>query len=86
MQDEGGVRRETPILLTTFVLQIPNIVTAPPIEELQYYFGQLIVSILENHKHIIMWGQRYTPSKRLSAGGDKLQCLLFMIVLTVTVL
>ncbi|XP_076677676.1 dynein heavy chain 8, axonemal kl-3 isoform X2 [Andrena cerasifolii] len=64
--------RQTPILLTTFVLQIPNIAMVPSIEELQHSFGKLIIIVLENHKNIIVWGQRYTPPKRMSGGGDKM--------------
>ncbi|XP_015430178.1 PREDICTED: dynein heavy chain 8, axonemal [Dufourea novaeangliae] len=59
-------------MITTFVLQIPNIVIVPPIEDLQYYFGKLIISVLETHTHIITWGQRYT-SMRMAGGGDNVQ-------------
>lgn len=51
-------KKKSPILLTTFVLQIPNIMIVPPIEELQFYFGKLVVTIVENHKKITAWGQR----------------------------
>ncbi|XP_076759064.1 dynein heavy chain 8, axonemal kl-3 [Xylocopa sonorina] len=53
------IQKMAPILLTTFVLQIPNIAIVPPIEELQYYFGKLLNSILENHKKVIAWGHRH---------------------------
>lgn len=46
--------------MTKFVLQIPNIVLSPPIEELQHYFGKLVLSVVENHKVITAWGQRYS--------------------------
>ncbi|XP_076295220.1 dynein heavy chain 8, axonemal kl-3 [Lasioglossum baleicum] len=50
----------TPTMITTFVLQIPNIIIVPPIEDLQHYFGKLIISILETHKHIFMWGLQFS--------------------------
>ncbi|CAL7938026.1 unnamed protein product [Xylocopa violacea] len=57
-EDESEDKKMAPILLTTFVLQIPNIVIVPPIEELQYYFSKLLNNILKNHKKVIAWGQR----------------------------
>lgn len=56
--DLNDDKKKSPILLTTFVLQIPNIMIIPPIEELQFYFGKLVVTIVENHKKITAWGQR----------------------------
>lgn len=53
---------ESPILLTQFVLQIPNIVTSPSIEELQSHFNKMIMNILHIHKSVIMWGQRHFPT------------------------
>ncbi|KAK9298339.1 hypothetical protein QLX08_008257 [Tetragonisca angustula] len=58
IHDNDGLRIK-PILLTTFVLQIPNIVIIPPIEELQYCFGKLVSSVLEIYKQVTAWGQRY---------------------------
>ncbi|OAD58895.1 Dynein heavy chain 8, axonemal [Eufriesea mexicana] len=60
LTEDDESKKRTPILLTTFVLQIPNIVLSPPIEELQHYFGKLIISVVENHKVITAWGQRYS--------------------------
>ncbi|XP_043790719.1 dynein axonemal heavy chain 8 [Apis laboriosa] len=56
--DLSDDKKKSPILLTTFILQIPNIMIVPPIEELQFYFGKLVVAIVENHKNITAWGQR----------------------------
>lgn len=56
--DLSDDKKKSPILLTTFILQIPNIMIIPPIEELQFYFGKLVVAIVENHKNITAWGQR----------------------------
>ena len=58
IKDNDQVRMK-PILLTTFVLQIPNIVIVPPIEELQHCFGKLVSGVLEIYKHVTAWGQRY---------------------------
>ncbi|KAF7401630.1 hypothetical protein HZH68_007450 [Vespula germanica] len=53
------------LMFTQFVLQIPNIVTMPSIEELQNNFEQVIISIIDTHKSIILWGQRYNlPNKK----------------------
>jgi len=46
-------------MTTQFVLQIPNIIIIPSIEELQDYFGKVVTSIIETHKNVIVWGQRY---------------------------
>lgn len=54
--------QEIPIMETHFVLQIPNIVIIPSIEELQHYFGKIITSIIETHKSVIVWGQRYSST------------------------
>lgn len=51
--------QEIPIMETFFVLQIPNILIAPSIDELQHYFGKVITTIIETHKSVITWGQRY---------------------------
>ncbi|CAK9824517.1 Dynein axonemal heavy chain 8 [Anthophora retusa] len=58
-RDNNGSRKGSPILIAAFVLQIPNIVTVPPLEELQHYFGKLVISIVANHKEIVAWGQNY---------------------------
>nr|XP_031825788.1 dynein heavy chain 8, axonemal [Nomia melanderi] len=70
MDSNSLEQQQTPIMITTFVLQIPNIIISPPIEDLQHYFGKLIISVLETHKHIITWGQRYTDI-RLSGVSSK---------------
>ncbi|KAI4504021.1 hypothetical protein M0802_000492 [Mischocyttarus mexicanus] len=59
------------LMLTQFVLQIPNIVTVPSIEELQNNFEQVIISVMDTHKSIILWGQRYhLPHKNINFKGD----------------
>ena len=55
---ENVVEGESPLLLTYFILQIPNIVISPNIDELQNYFAKVITTLIETHKGIIMWGQR----------------------------
>lgn len=57
-KDSSDDKKKSPILLTTFILQIPNITIVPAIEELQFYFGKLVIAIVENHKKITAWGQR----------------------------
>lgn len=57
-------------MFTQFVLQIPNIVTVPSIEELQYNFEQVIISVIDTHKSIILWGQRYLPDKKILFNGN----------------
>lgn len=57
-------------MFTQFVLQIPNIVTVPSIEELQNNFEQVIISVIDTHKSIILWGQRYhLPDKKMFNGN-----------------
>ncbi|KAI4493643.1 hypothetical protein M0804_001819 [Polistes exclamans] len=59
------------LMLTQFVLQIPNIVTVPSIEELQNNFEQVIISVMDMHKSIIQWGQRYhLPHKNINFKED----------------
>lgn len=60
------------LMFTDFVLQIPNIVIQPTIEELQSHFGQVITNLIETHKGIIMWGQRYIPNneRRTTLGEE----------------
>lgn len=66
---EGG---EAPLMLTQFVLQIPNITIVPSIDELQHHFSRVIVNLIEVHKGVVMWGQRYspTPKRKNSLGMD----------------
>ncbi|KAL0129655.1 hypothetical protein PUN28_001727 [Cardiocondyla obscurior] len=59
-----AIEQEIPIMMTYFVLQIPNIVIIPSIEELQNYFGKVVTGITETHKKVIMWGQRYFMNTR----------------------
>ncbi|XP_048268511.1 dynein axonemal heavy chain 8 [Bombus terrestris] len=73
--EDNESNQKSPILLTTFVLQIPNIVIVPPIEELQYYFGKLVISLLENHKRITAWGQRYTTRDIVDSGKNYYQII-----------
>lgn len=60
------------LMFTDFVLQIPNIIIQPTIEELQSHFGQVITNLIETHKGIVMWGQRYIPKneRRTTLGED----------------
>ncbi|XP_029675665.1 LOW QUALITY PROTEIN: dynein heavy chain 8, axonemal-like [Formica exsecta] len=59
--------QETPIMMTYFVLQIPNIIIIPSIEELQNYFGKVITNIVETHKKVFMWGQQYSTNMQAKA-------------------
>lgn len=61
--------QETPIMMTYFVLQIPNIIIIPSIEELQNYFGKVITNIVETHKKVFMWGQQYSTNMQAKALG-----------------
>lgn len=54
--------QQIPILVTNYVLQIPNIVVSPSIEELQHHFGKVITNVLEMHKQVVSWGQRYSST------------------------
>ncbi|KAL6445584.1 hypothetical protein ACFW04_000844 [Cataglyphis niger] len=58
---------EPPIMVTYFVLQIPNIIIIPSIEELQNYFGKVITNIVETHKKVFIWGQRYSTNMQPKA-------------------
>lgn len=64
---EGG---EAPLMRTQFVLQIPNIVIVPTIEDLQLHFSRVITNLIETHKSVVMWGQRYSavPKRRDTLG------------------
>ncbi|CAL1673550.1 unnamed protein product [Lasius platythorax] len=62
VEDLEREEQETPIMMTYFILQIPNIIIIPSIEELQNYFGKVITSIVETHKKVFMWGQRYSTN------------------------
>lgn len=57
---KGG---EAPLLLTQFVLQIPTIVMLPSIEEVNSHVKTVIKNLMEVHKGIVMWGQKYTRRK-----------------------
>ncbi|XP_023289113.1 dynein heavy chain 8, axonemal, partial [Orussus abietinus] len=78
-QIDGG---EPALLSTYLVLQIPNIIIIPPIEELQLHFAKVITNIIETHKAITMWGQRYssTPKKKgtLISNGDECKILSYL--------
>lgn len=56
-------------MMTDFVLQIPNIIIIPSIEELQNYFGKVITSIVETHKKVFIWGQRYSTNMQAKTLG-----------------
>lgn len=58
------------LMFTQFILQIPNIVTMPSIEELQNNFEQVIMSIIDTHKSIILWGQRYNLPNKKNFNGN----------------
>ncbi|XP_014480405.1 PREDICTED: dynein heavy chain 8, axonemal [Dinoponera quadriceps] len=62
LEDTSTEERETPILVTNFVLQIPNIVITPSIEELQHHFGKVVASVMETHKKVVLWGERYSST------------------------
>ncbi|XP_046493196.1 dynein axonemal heavy chain 8 [Neodiprion pinetum] len=66
---EGG---EVPLMETQFVLQIPNVIIVPPIDELQLHFNRVITNLIGTHKSIVMWGQRYSaiPRRRNTLGID----------------
>lgn len=75
-QDEG------PLLLTQFVLQIPTIAVVPTIDELQFYFGQVVSNLISIHKELTIWGQKFSllSKKRDTLGvetidGDELRML-----------
>jgi len=51
-------------MITYFVLQIPNIIIIPSIEELQNDFGKVITNIIETHKNVSAWGQQYSTNAR----------------------
>ncbi|XP_018048480.1 PREDICTED: dynein heavy chain 8, axonemal [Atta colombica] len=59
-----AVEQEIPIMMTYFVLQIPNIIIIPSIEELQNDFGKVITNIIETHKNVSAWGQQYSTNAR----------------------
>lgn len=67
--EDIAVEQEIPIMMTYFVLQIPNIVIIPSIEDLQNHFGKVITNIIETHKKVFMWGQRYSSNGRVKALG-----------------
>lgn len=69
VEDLEREEQETPIMMTYFILQIPNIIIIPSIEELQNYFGKVITSIVETHKKVFMWGQRYSTNMQAKVFG-----------------
>ncbi|EFN77895.1 Dynein heavy chain 8, axonemal [Harpegnathos saltator] len=79
MEDIPIEEQEIPIMMTNFVLQIPNIVIIPSIEELQYHFGKVITNVIETHKKVIMWGQRYSSTNmRADLFTDKLKLAFYV--------
>ena len=70
---ENVIEGDSPLLLTNFILQIPNIVISPNIDELQHYFWKVIMNVIETHKSVIMWGQRkFTKGEKKSVEGKNL--------------
>lgn len=63
--------QEIPIMLTYFILQIPNIVIIPSIEDLQNHFNKVITNIIETNKKVFMWGQRYSTDAKATLLGNK---------------
>lgn len=72
VEDVAIDEQEIPIMMTYFVLQIPNIVIIPSIEELQNHFGKVITNIIETHKKVFMWGQRYSTNTAKPLGNNRL--------------
>ncbi|XP_036143732.1 dynein heavy chain 8, axonemal [Monomorium pharaonis] len=62
--EDIAIDQEIPIMMTYFVLQIPNIIISPSIEELQSHFSKVITNIIETHKKVFMWGQRYSTNAK----------------------
>lgn len=81
MVKDIAVDQEIPIMMTYFVLQIPNIVIVPSIEELQNHFGKVVTNIIETHKKVFMWGQQYsTQAKPLGNRRLKYYKILEIII------
>lgn len=70
MFQDVEIEQEIPIMETHFVLQIPNIIIIPTIEELQNHFNKVITSIIEANKNIIIWGQRYSAKTQVEPLGN----------------
>lgn len=70
--DDVTTEQEIPIMVTHFVLQIPNILIIPTIEELQHHFGKVITGIIEACRSVTMWGHRYSTNTQESLGNDTL--------------
>lgn len=66
-----AIEQEIPIMMTYFVLQIPNIVIIPSIEELQNHFSKVITNIIETYKKVFMWGQRYSTNTQAKPLGNR---------------
>jgi dynein heavy chain len=64
------IEQEIPIMETYFVLQIPNIIIIPTIEELQNYFSKVITNIIATSKNVITWGQRYPTNMQVEPLGN----------------
>lgn len=71
MVKDIAIEHEIPIMMTYFILQIPNIIIIPSIEELQHYFGKIITNIIETHKKVLMWGQQYSTNLQAKPLGNK---------------
>ncbi|XP_018374249.1 PREDICTED: dynein heavy chain 8, axonemal [Trachymyrmex cornetzi] len=75
-----AIEQEIPIIMTYFVLQIPNIIIIPSIEELQNHFGKVITNIIETHKKVSAWGQRYSTNARVTLLDKDLRNTYFQSV------
>ncbi|XP_018316536.1 dynein heavy chain 8, axonemal [Mycetomoellerius zeteki] len=75
-----AIEQEIPIMMTYFVLQIPNIIIVPSIEELQNHFGKVITNIIEAHKKVFAWGQRYSTNARVTLLDKNLRNTYFQSV------
>lgn len=50
-----------PILVGDMVLHIPNIVVAPPLEEMQAYFSKITKSVFSTVRSVPQWGLDEMP-------------------------
>ncbi|XP_034939850.1 dynein heavy chain 8, axonemal [Chelonus insularis] len=67
--DDSTKGRQTPLLLTHFILQIPNIILSPSIEELNNHVKTVVKNLIQIHDGIIMWGQRHSQRKKVTKIG-----------------
>ncbi|XP_018342058.1 PREDICTED: dynein heavy chain 8, axonemal [Trachymyrmex septentrionalis] len=72
-----AIEQEIPIMMTYFVLQIPNVIIIPSIEELQNHFGKVITNIIETHKKVSAWGRRYSTDAQVTLPDKDLRNTYF---------